>query len=172
MGPVVARPAHVPSHPDRIYKHEGWHWLGTGTVGPKYRKFLPLKKALVYARSLKLKNMKYWQQWCKSGARQANMPSDPDNSYKHDGWQGYGHWLGTGNVGVKKDQQFLPFKKALLYARALKLKNTKEWVVWRRTVPPPRTKSTGTMGGKGTDTGWAPAQLLTKTSSSRRSRRR
>ena len=33
--------------------------------------------------------------------------------YKHDGWQGYGHWLGTGNVGVRKDQQFLPFKKAL-----------------------------------------------------------
>ena len=46
---------------------------------------------------------------------------------KHDGWQGYGHWQGTGTVGVKKDQQFLPFKKALLCARSLKLKGVKEW---------------------------------------------
>ena len=37
-----------------------------------------------------------------------------------------GHWLGTGNVGAKKDQQFLSFKKALLYARSLKLKGKRE----------------------------------------------
>ena len=36
------------------------------------------------------------------------MPSNPEIIYKHDGWQGYGHWLGTGNV-ASKDKQFLPF---------------------------------------------------------------
>ena len=35
---------------------------------------------------------------------------------------GYGHWLGTGNV-APKDKQILPFKKALLHARSLKLKS-------------------------------------------------
>ena len=47
------------------------------------------------------------------------MPANPANVYKHKGWQGYGHWLGTSNAGVKKDQQFLPFKDALLHARSL-----------------------------------------------------
>ena len=61
------------------------------------------------------------------------MPSNPQRTYKHEGWQGWGHWLGTGNVGVKKDQQFLPFKKALLYARTLKLKNHKEWQAWTKS---------------------------------------
>jgi hypothetical protein len=117
-----ARPANIPSTPQAVYKHDRWqgwgHWLGTGNVAPKDQQFLPFKKALVYARSLKLKNLKEWEQWCKSGARPVNMPSDPRQTYKHDGWHGYGHWLGTGNVGVKH-HQFLPFKKALLHARSV-----------------------------------------------------
>ena len=88
--------------------------------------FLPFTTALPYARFLKLKNKKAWEAFSKSGARPANVPSRPDKVYKHDDWQGYGHWLGTGNVGVKQDQQFLPFKDALLCARSLKLKNQKE----------------------------------------------
>ena len=62
-----------------------------------------------------------------SEARRPNIPSTPENVYKHDGWQGYGHWLGTGNVGGSKDQEFMPFKEALLYARSLKLKPQQEW---------------------------------------------
>ena len=58
------------------------------------------------------------------------MPSTPDQVYKHEGWQGWGHWLGTGKVGVKKDQNFLPFKKALLYTRSLMLKSVNEWKAW------------------------------------------
>lgn len=48
-----------------------------------------------------------------TGARPANIPSSPETVYKHYGWQGHGHWLGTGTVALK-DWQFLPFKKALL----------------------------------------------------------
>ena len=97
------RPANIPSSSQRTYKHEGWqgygHWLGTGNVGVKKdQHFLPFKKALLYARSLKLKRKKEWETWCKSGEREANMPSHPDRVYKHDGWQGYGHWLGFGNL--------------------------------------------------------------------------
>ena len=132
-----ARPANIPSSPDKYYAHDGWqgfgHWLGTGAVAPQNQKFLPFKKALLHAGSLKLNTTMDWVQWCKSSARPAKLPTAPDRTYKHDGWQGYGHWLGTGNVGVKKDQQFLPFKKALLYARSLKLKNQTEWQVWRTT---------------------------------------
>ena len=129
------RPANIPATPERVYKNDGWqgygHWLGTGKLRTK--EFLPFKKALLYARSLKLKSKTEWNDWAPTNARPANIPSHPDGIYKHVGWQGYGHWLGTGNVGVKKDQQFLPFKKALLYARSLKLTSEKEWREWRRS---------------------------------------
>ena len=130
------RLANMPSRPDQIYKHDGWqgygHWLGTGNLVGGKLAFLPFKKALLYARTLKLKSRKEWKDWAKTGVRAANMPSCPDQIYKHDGWQGYGHWLGTGNV-ASKDQQFLRFKKALMYARSLKLKSQTEWRAWAKT---------------------------------------
>ena len=103
---------------------------GTGNVGVKKdQQFLPFKKALLHARSLNLKTVQEWQAWCKSGTRPANMPSHPNATCKHEGWQGCGHWLGTGNqVGGKLD--FLPFKEALLHARSLKLKGKNAWRAW------------------------------------------
>ena len=70
--------------------------------------------------------------WSKSGGREANIPANPDENYAHDGWQSYGHWLGTGNL-VGGKLAFLPFKKALVYARTLKLKSLKEWKDWAKT---------------------------------------
>ena len=89
----------------------------TGNGAGAGKKFLPFKQALVCARSLKLKGKAEWVVWSKSGGREANIPSAPHTSYKHDGWQGHGHWLGTGNV-ASKDKQFLPFKKALVHAHS------------------------------------------------------
>ena len=131
---LSARPANVPSNPNQTYKHDGWqgygHWLGTGNLVGGKQEFLPFKKALLYARSLKLKGKREWQDWSTSTFREANMPSHPNEVYAHDGWLGWGHWLDTGNVATK-DHKFLPFKKALLYARSLKLKGVKEWKAWR-----------------------------------------
>ena len=131
------RPANVPSAPNKIYKVDGWqgfgHWLGTGTVAPQNKEFLPFKQALSCARSLKLNNLREWQSWCKSGARPAYIPSSPNHCYQHEGWQGFVHWLGKGNISGSDEQGFLPFKKALLYARCLKLKSSAEWEVWRKS---------------------------------------
>ena len=74
--------------------------MGTGTAAHKDQRFLPFKKALLYARTLKLEGKKEWHVWRKSGARPANIPSDPVKVYRHKGWQGYGHWLGTGTVAL------------------------------------------------------------------------
>ena len=138
-----ARLVKVPTDPARFYKDEGWrgygHWLGTGNIRPAKLVPLPFAEALLHARSLKLKGVTEWRVWCTSEARLANIPACPDRVYKHAGWQGYGHWLGTGNVGVSKDQKFLPFKDALLYARSLKLKNQKEWQHWCTSKARPGT---------------------------------
>ena len=137
-----ARPTNMPSNPRETYKHDGWqgygHWLGTGNLVGGKLAFLPFKKALLYARSLKLNTMREWWAWCKSSARPANMPSAPNQLYKHDGWQGYGHWLGTGNVRGVNIHQFMPFKEALLFARSLKLKTQLEWKTWCTASQHPR----------------------------------
>ena len=91
------------------------------------QQFLSFKKALLYARTLTLSTQDEWKEWSKSGARPANIPSNPNQAYKHEGWghsegwQGWGHWLGI------VDAAFLPFKKALLYARSLNLKTQAAW---------------------------------------------
>ena len=107
--------------------------VGAAMVTSQAHQFLPFKTALLHARSLNLKGRANWREWSKSGERPANIPGCPEYVYKHDGWQGYGHWLGTGNAKGKKDHQFLPFKTALLYARTRKLESQTEWRDWANT---------------------------------------
>ena len=91
------RPANVPSTPQQSYKHDGWqgwgHWLGTGNLATQTMQFLPFDEALLVARALRLVSSAEWHTWCKSGARPANVPSNPDATYRHEGWRGYEHWL-------------------------------------------------------------------------------
>jgi len=132
-----ARPPNVPSHPNDTYKDGGWqgwgHWLGTGNTR-NTTPFLPFGEALVVARSLNLANLREWRVWSKEGMCPPNVPSNPDRAYKDGGWQGWGHWLGTGNQSSKaKRQQFLPFDQALRVARHLRLVSHKEWLLWCRS---------------------------------------
>ena len=134
------RPPNVPSHPDTTYKGGGWqgwgHWLGTGNQSnkAKQQQFLPFTEALAVARSLNLANTFEWQQWCKEGMCPPNVPSHPHRTYKGGGWQGYGHWLGTGNQSNKvKREQFLPFDQAMKVARHLRLVSKIEWELWCRS---------------------------------------
>ena len=102
---------------------------GMGT-GWRKQAFLPFKKAHAYACSLKMNGLKEWTEWSKRGARPANIPSNPAKIYKHDGWQGWGHWLNSSNLHTRAH---LPFNEALLYARSLKLKTQKEWMAWSKS---------------------------------------
>ena len=90
-------------------------------------KFLPFDEALSVAQPLELANRAEWVAWCKEGMRPANVPAGPHRIYKHDGWQGWGHWLGNGNLTIKP---CLPFNEALAVARSLGLANAREWKAW------------------------------------------
>ena len=57
--------------------------------------------------------------------------SDVARIYKGSGWQGWGHFLGTGN---QRSKVFLPFVEALALARDLKLANQNEWKTWGKDV--------------------------------------
>ena len=127
------RPSNVPSSPDFTYKNGGWrgwgHWLGTGNQCTLARVFLPFAEALAVAQSRGLAGEGAWRVWRKEGLCPPNVPAHPDKIYKDKGWQGWGHWLGTGNLagGAK---EFLPFPDALAVARSLGLAGSRAWRVW------------------------------------------
>ena len=130
-----SKPSNVPSNPDKFYKHRGWqgwgHWLGTGNQrNGGVATFLPFNEALPIARSLGLGSMRAWLAWSRSGARPANLPSDPPRTYKHSGWQGWGFWLGSGD---HTSTPFAPFEEALAAARSLGLASETEWSAWRKS---------------------------------------
>ena len=107
-------------------------------------KFLPFEKAQAVARSLRLASKFEWKEWCKEGMRPPNVPSHPDCTYRDGGWQGWGHWLGTGNTVNTQPgtEQFLPFEEALVVARCFGLANMKEWQQWcREGMCPPNVPS-------------------------------
>jgi superfamily II DNA or RNA helicase len=90
--------------------------------------FLPFTQAKELALSLKLKSQTEWAEYCKSGKKPADIPSNPNLVYKDNGWVGYGDWLGTGRVGTARFKGvFRPFAQAREFVRSLKLKSKTEW---------------------------------------------
>ena len=138
-------PRNVPRRPDKTYKNAGWqgwgHWLGTGNTQRGTEQFLPFEEALAAARSLGLPGRMEWWAWCKEGSRPPNVPSNPNRVYKDHGWQGWRHWLGTGNQ-LHQKKNFLPFGQALRVARQLRLVSQKEWKRWCRTGARPANMPT------------------------------
>ncbi|HEY3855608.1 MAG TPA: DEAD/DEAH box helicase family protein [Verrucomicrobiae bacterium] len=128
-------PADIPVAPHQTYASKGWiswgDWLGTGTVAPHLRKYRAFLEAMAFARSLKLKNRSEWNGFCKGempqlGLLPADIPSAPQQAYGDESWNGYGDWLGTGNIAffLKK---YRPFREARAFAHKLKLKKGDEW---------------------------------------------
>ena len=151
----------------------------TAARGESPQKHLSFDEALFVAQSLRLAKSQEWRAWCKEGLRPPNVPAAPNETHEHAGWQGWGHWLGTGNLcrGFP-ERQLMPFEEALAVAQSLGLASQREWQAWCRdgmrpeTSPSTHTGTASTMGGGGGATGWAPADPMTATKSSCRPKTR
>ena len=71
---------------------------------------ISFEEARVIARKLKLRSLKEWEEWRKSGLRPPGMPSAPDKTYRGDGWVSWPDWLGNG--GKSPNKHVLPFEVA------------------------------------------------------------
>ena len=60
------------------------------------------EEARGYARSLRLKSKKEWQEWRKTKERPPDIPSSPDRVYKGKGWIGLADFLGYKGYSVRK----------------------------------------------------------------------
>ena len=135
LGGKMPKPEDIPADPRHIYKAQGWQnwgdWLGTGTSATRDRIFRPFKEARKFVHALKLKNGTEWRYYCKGGfegriLKPEDIPSAPWQTYKAQGWQGMGDWLGTGTIATFK-REYRPYKEAREFVRALKLANQREW---------------------------------------------
>ena len=92
-------PEDIPKSPAHVYRHEGWttwgDWLGTGAVAVFCRKYRSFNEAHKFAKSLKLKGQAEWRAFCKSGRLPVDIPSNPNRSYKEQGWTCWADWLGN-----------------------------------------------------------------------------
>ena len=88
----------------------------------------PFEEARAFARGLKLKSVREWEAYSKSGERLSDIPSNPEKVYNE--WKGWGDWLGTGNVWSKT---WRPFTKARTFAHSLMLKSQTEWDAYSKS---------------------------------------
>ncbi|MDC0153551.1 hypothetical protein OAJ02_02320 [Nitrosopumilus sp.] len=80
------KPKEIPNAPALTYKNKGWttwgEWFGTGTVATQDRKYRSYKEAREFVRALKLKGNNEWREYCKSGNKPDDIPSNPWDVYK------------------------------------------------------------------------------------------
>ena len=93
----------IPVDPNRTYKKEGWisfgDWLGTDNVAHGKIQYIPFKDARKFARSLKLKSVKEWRAYCRSGKKPSDIPTAV-TMYKE--WISWHDFLGYGPSKKKK----------------------------------------------------------------------
>ncbi len=85
----------------------------------------PFDAARAFIHDLSLASRTEWEAYCKAGAKPADIPSAPFRTYG-DRWQGWGDWLGTGNIRPG-DRKYRKFEDARKFVRGLGLKSLGEW---------------------------------------------
>jgi len=141
----VRRPPDVPSNPDKAYKDSGWSgfgdWLGSGNIAPKFKKYRPFAQARRFACSLGIRSRSEWIAYTQARTNHQpklpkDIPANPAGTYRTNGWQGYGDWLGTGSIAPQR-RIFVTFKEARNLARKLGLKNREQWKIFARSKKRP-----------------------------------
>ena len=95
------KPNDIPSAPNELYKNKGWiswgDWLGTGFIHSSKRQYLNYEDAHDFVKTLGLKTWIEWKEYCKSGKKPDDIPSNPQRYYKDKGWNGIQDFLGNSN---------------------------------------------------------------------------
>ena len=92
------------------------------------RKYENAKK---FVQKQNLSSQKAYSDWSKSGKRPKDIPANPGRTYK-DEWNGWGDWLGTGNVaGVNR--VYRSYDDAKKFARKHNLKRKDDWIKYKKT---------------------------------------
>ena len=119
-------PLNIPKIPREVYKNKGWismgDWLGTNTVATYLINYRSFFLARTFVRTLELKNVREWSEYCKTGNRPDDIPANPAKVYKNKGWVSYVDWLGIKTVATY-NMEFLSYYDAKKIVHKLNIKN-------------------------------------------------
>ena len=87
--------------------------------------WMEFEEAREYVRSLKLNYQKDWNIFSKSGKKPNNIPSNPDKTYKENGWLSFPDWLGT-EIGFN-GYEYLQYNEAKEFVKKLSLSSQSDW---------------------------------------------
>ena len=101
------------------------------TMATYRKKFRSFEEAREFIQALGLKSNREWKRYCKGELagrmpKPKDIPTNPNLTYKDQGWKGLGDWLGTGTI-APFNREYRPFEEAREFARTLKLRNSIEW---------------------------------------------
>jgi hypothetical protein len=132
------RPADIPTSPLSVYgkkQFRSWgDFLGTENVAHSRRRFRPFRNARAFARRLGLRSLREWWMWSKGdlpekGTRPADIPCEPHEIYRDQGWKNWMDFLGTEDR-FRLRRAFRSFTEARIFARNLGLNSRAEWERW------------------------------------------
>ena len=151
-----ARPANMPSAPNKTYTHEGWlgygHWLGTGETPGSHKPsasksgpidsssesesgsesdehdYLPYDEAHKIVLRMHFDSTSAWHKWCDNDQCPENIPTRPDEDYDEEGFESWGDWLGIHRG--KQRKRYAPFDEAIGFAHILNFPNEAAWRAW------------------------------------------
>ena len=125
------KPDDIPVDPNQPYKGKGWiDWYDF--LGTNKDNFRPFEETREFVRSLGLKNIKDWREYCESGKRHDDdIPSAPNQTYKGKGWIDWYDFLGTNKI------KFRTFDESREFVRGLKLNSLKEWKKYIESMKKP-----------------------------------
>ena len=110
----------------KVYKNKGWidvyHFLGK----KKQEEWRNFEDARIFVQNLNLKTQNEWREYTKSGKKPIDIPANPNQVYKNDGWKSLGDWLGTGNIANKK-KVFILFDEAKRLMRMYKVRSAVDY---------------------------------------------
>jgi hypothetical protein len=114
------KPLDIPFDPRKTYKDQ-WvsasDWVGNSKA--KFSGWRNFEEAREFVRSLGLRNIKEWVEYCKSGERPVDIPTGPMITYREQ-WAGMRDWLGNA-------EKWRSFEEARKFVRSLGLRGYKEW---------------------------------------------
>jgi hypothetical protein len=95
------KPSDVPDSPDRSYRNEWKSWGDWfGTIAPSEIEYRAFEEARKFVHSLRLKDRDEWYDYCKSGKKPEDIPSNPDKTYGME-FGGYSDWIGYEGTWTK-----------------------------------------------------------------------
>jgi superfamily II DNA or RNA helicase len=151
---IISAIVQGPANPSEVYKSNGWtswgDWLGSNRTSQMIV-WLTFPEAKKIVRSLKLKNMKQYQESWRLGKIPKNIPSSPYNVYKNKGWISSGDWLGSDFI-CSRNREWLPFPEAKKIVHAQGFTSMKQYRRWNNrpqnipTCPENTYKNKGWIG--------------------------